>query len=258
MRFLTKASRWREVANCFARMRNPSRLTFDMLSRREDGYPKRIESSNGLILEANDWDELTTVWHVWCADEYFVPKECKSILDLGANIGAFALWASARCPIATIYSVEPFPSTYESLNDTIRRNKLDDRVRCEQIAVGGANGLVAFDATPGKRSYCRQIVRDSDSAQKVMVPCLTLESFLDRCGLSEVDCIKMDIEGGEHALFAAASDATLRRAKLYTMEYHDAEKSRMIWDRFEKAGFQRIAFKDSGWSGLATYRRIGE
>lgn len=237
------------------RIQHPVVTAFAYASRRSYGYPREAKLACGLSIQVCDWDELTTVWHVWCADEYKVPKQCTRVLDLGANIGAFALWAADQCPDATIYSVEPFPTTYQRLRETIGRNALENRVICERFAIGGIDGDVAFDASVGKRSYCRQIVADSEAADKVMVPCLTLETALNRLGLSDVDCIKMDIEGGEHALFAATSDETLRRAKRFTMEYHDAVKSRLIWKRFERAGFQRVAFTDNGWSGLATYLR---
>jgi len=203
-----------------------------------------------------DWDELTTVWHVWVAEEYIVSKDCKTIIDLGANIGAFTLWAAARCPAATIYALEPYYTTYEALCENVGQNALGKRVRCKQCAIGNINGEVAFDATESKRSYCRRIVNEGDSAQQVRVPCLTLESLLDQCGLSEVDCIKMDIEGGEHVLFSVTSSNTLRRTKSWTMEYHDADRSRHIWKKLDTAGFMRIASKEGNWSGLVTYRRI--
>ena len=85
---------------------------------------------------------------------------------------------------------------------------------------------------------------------------MKLESLLQHFGLQEVDCIKLDIEGGEYALFASTSETTLRRSKIYTLEYHDSERAEQLWILFEKAGFKLVSFRDNGWSGLATYARI--
>ena len=239
-------------------LNRPHTVGIAYLFQRKSGFPTNVSLRSGPVVQVRDWDDLTTVWHVWLADEYLVPRECETIVDLGANIGAFALWAAVRCPRATIYSVEPFPETYDILFEHVRKNGLESRVRCFQKAIGDHDGDVWFDATPGKRSYCRNIVSESTPVERIRVPGLTLASFLDQCGLPTVDCIKMDIEGGEHALFASADVETLRRAKVFTMEYHEPEKSKLIWERLKQAGFEQIAMRPNGWSGLATYRRVGE
>jgi FkbM family methyltransferase len=254
--FFRNATRAKEIYNCISRVESPVASTLAYTFRKKTGYPLSIELKSGPVVRVHNWDELTTVWHVWCADEYIIPDNAKTILDLGANIGAFALWASTQAPNSTIYSVEPFPETHASLKENIGSNKLENRVNCYQIAVADTDGEVWFDATEGKRSYCRKIVSDDIEAKKIKVPCLKLDTLLDHCGLHQVDCIKLDIEGGEHAMFAASSTETLRRSKIYTFEYHDAKQSLPIWEHLAKSGFERIGFKDNGWSGLATYRRL--
>ena len=45
------------------------------------------------------------------------------ILDIGANVGSFALWASARWPGSTVTSYEPHPGTYELLRRNTDRRR---------------------------------------------------------------------------------------------------------------------------------------
>ena len=52
------------------------------------------------------------------------------VIDAGANIGLFACYATRRSPAARVVCIEPFPATYERLRETIRANRLDDRVTC--------------------------------------------------------------------------------------------------------------------------------
>jgi FkbM family methyltransferase len=225
------------------------------IAKRELRYPLDIELRGGGSLRIEDWDELSTFWHVFCCREYDLPPQCKSIVDLGANIGAFTLWASRRFPDAKIVSVEPFPSTFERLAKTIDENALGNRVKAQNIAVNGADGVVKFDATVGRRSYCRSMVEDAGRTESIEVPCLSLSSLLDHHGLPEIDCLKMDVEGGEYAILRGASPETLRRIRVITMEFHDAAKSPELWQKLEQSGFRRQRIVHAGWSGLATFVR---
>ena len=223
--------------------------------KRQLSYPYEFHLRNGHSLLLDDWDDLTTVWHLFFGAEYLVPLESSSILDLGANIGSFGVWAASRCPNARIFSLEPFPATFARLSETISRNDLQEQVSTMQLAVAGHSGPGHFDATPGKRSYCRRLVPADSSADKLVVECITLSELLDQLQLEEVDCIKMDVEGGEYAILEECSIETLRRAKVITMEFHDAERAGVLWDKFRVAGFKTVHLQTGSWSGLASFVR---
>lgn len=219
-------------------------------------YPYEFRLRNGSEVQLTSWDDLTTVWHVFFGAEYQVPTASQTILDLGANIGSFAVWAANRCPNAVIYSLEPFPETFDQLQRTVERNGLEDRVTTLCKAVAGHSGAGQFDATPGKRSYCRRLVPAKSDVEQMTVACVTLNDLLDELELPEVDCIKMDVEGGEYAIFEQCSREELRRTKILTMEYHDADRTGQLWEKLEQCGFECV-YKDVGsWSGLASYKRI--
>jgi hypothetical protein len=42
-------------------------------------------------------------------------RKCRSILDLGANVGAFALYAPFRVPNATVYCFEPALKSFRTV-----------------------------------------------------------------------------------------------------------------------------------------------
>ena len=70
------------------------------------------------------------------AGEYDVKKytrEKPSILDVGANIGAFARWASYRWPGASITCYEPVKSNYSYLVENTKDNQL---IKCYNSALG--------------------------------------------------------------------------------------------------------------------------
>jgi len=156
--FLKTIRRAPQLIRCLAFSREPLRLLHAYLFRRQWVGPISVRLWSGIEIETEDWDELTTVWHVFFGNEYLIPREAKSILDLGGNIGAFSLMASSRAPQAKIFSVEPFPDTFLRLKSSVVANRLSDRVIAIQAAIVGEDSTRFFDATTGKRSYCRAIV----------------------------------------------------------------------------------------------------
>ncbi len=64
--------------------------------------------------------------HDHCADVLngsydvpFNPPIAPTILDLGANIGAFTRWAAERWPRCTIHCYEPHPANFALLTETV-------------------------------------------------------------------------------------------------------------------------------------------
>ena len=165
------------------------------------------------------------------------------------------MFAARQLPKAQLVAVEPFPNTYARLAQTIERNGLNSRVRCVQSAVTNQTGEVHFDAAVDSHSYARRIV-DASSDQAIRVPALTLGDLLEQAGWSEVDYLKMDIEGGEYLALGAIPESMLRRAKAIGLEYHDSSKFTALSQTITTTGFECIRLRSEGWSGLAEFRRV--
>jgi FkbM family methyltransferase len=95
------------------------------------------------------------------------------ILDVGANVGSFALWATARWPGSVVTSYEPHPGTFEFLtrNTALRRDivtvnaalfpgGLETATFMSRFAGDGESGLAAYAAdtfAPGAQAQSYQV-----------------------------------------------------------------------------------------------------
>lgn len=116
------------------------------------------------------------------------------VLDLGANIGAFALFVFSLAPRAQVHSFEPAIATYGLL----ARNAAANPAVCwhtYRSAAWSHDGTVSF-ATRGS-STAGRITTEGDE----IVPALSLTSIVERCG-GRIDVAKIDVEGAEEALLA--------------------------------------------------------
>jgi FkbM family methyltransferase len=129
-------------------------------------------------------------------------REGDLFVDVGANIGAYAVLAAGVCG-ARAWAFEPVPAVYRSLLQNLALNGLGRRVSAQAVAVGAAPGRVRMSAG---LDVINHVLTDAGTAG-VDVPVVTLDALLaDRA--PGPFFIKIDVEGYEAAVIAGAT-ATL-------------------------------------------------
>lgn len=228
---------WRRAPEILTSLRETpeaATLALGYLGLRSPSYPFVVHFRTGEQLRIETHHDLVTLWIIFFRNEYRVPTTCSTIVDAGANIGAFSLYAARRAPSATIHALEPFPSTRERLAQTIADNLLGDRVKIYDVALaeGDSSRHMADEGPSQSRGVAAGPVPGS-----VAVPARTLEQFLDEAQIAHVDFLKMDIEGAEHELFHAASAAVMRRFSQIALEYHPNGSAMSLFKKLAECGF---------------------
>ena len=121
-------------------------------------------------------------------------------------------------PNARIVAFEPDPFTFETLRRNVEQNRLSD-VDLHQIALDDRVAEIEFfrDVSPESSSLTMSTLPQRNSGPSVVVPARRLSEFIS----SEIDLLKIDIEGAEDAVLTDLSRAgKLRQAKRLHLEYH--------------------------------------
>jgi FkbM family methyltransferase len=155
------------------------------------------------------------------------------VVDVGGNVGLFAMLAASRG--AQVTSYEPHPALFEHL----RANTARWGVECRRAAVVGTPvdsvELYVHPDRDIRNSVLAQDVEDGSAlTEAIEVPAAAVSEVL----AEECDLLKIDIEGGEFDVLAGGGPA-LRRAKRVIAEIHPfagdpAEAVRLL----EQAGFE--------------------
>ncbi len=136
------------------------------------------------------------------------------IVDVGANIGMFSMYALSLWPQATVYAVEPSRRTFELLQRNRRAN-----ARCAwqvfRYAVWSGDGEVRFE---NRRFSTSSRVGDATTGDE-LVPAIGLPALLSRLAPTPVDLLKMDVEGAEEAALCG-HEALLRDVAHLVVEVH--------------------------------------
>jgi FkbM family methyltransferase len=193
------------------RMLNARRYGVVFLRDRWFRMPRKIKLGNAWLPLAYPDEHGVSIDFLTCLvrDEYGLgecPTEPATILDIGANIGLFALAARGRYPEANIHCYEPNPRALPYL----RSNAYGAKFTVYAEAVGANNGRV-------------QIVDMGDSNQAATVDVegagiskVGFEVAVGRLGY--VDLLKLDCEGAEWDIFR--SQEAWRMVRELRMEYH--------------------------------------
>jgi FkbM family methyltransferase len=117
-------------------------------------------------------------------------NEVVTVLDLGANIGLFSLWAIAKYNPKKIICVEPNAKNIELLQKNLELNQVESIVEIVEGAVGDRPGVMNLHNMPFNRGA--NYLTDQDGGQTVVTcPLATIMQG------ERIDYLKMDIEGSE-------------------------------------------------------------
>jgi FkbM family methyltransferase len=135
-------------------------------------------------------------------------------VDLGAHIGLFSLFILHHCPSAVVDSVEASRGTYEILR---RNSTINEGLawRAHWAAMWSRDGEVSFNADQDASTGHHIDV----SGARAAVPALSLATLLRERVRSEVDLLKLDVEGAEEAVLCE-NPALLRSVAAVTLEIH--------------------------------------
>jgi FkbM family methyltransferase len=174
-------------------------------------------------------------------------------VDGGANMGLYTLFAAQKIgEHGTVLAIEPSTRECARLLKNVEANSLSN-VRLLRKAVSDSRSdadlLVAADQWSGHNTL-GAFAYETPLAGKERVCTERLDDIVLREGLSRVDIVKLDVEGGElHALQGAVKILERFRPMLL-LELadralcHQGCNSAQIWDFCRQRGYQIFAFDE--------------
>lgn len=148
-----------------------------------------------------------------CVAQILGNKKSPHILDLGANIGSFALRVLRHCPSAQVASVEAANDTFQILKGNRELNP-SARWQVFNNGIWGQDGPLRLDRRGSSLSH-RVTEGEGDDA----IDGIALPTLVAKLGWEAIDLIKMDIEGGELAAVPVAA-SVLERSRFLIIEIH--------------------------------------
>lgn len=127
---------------------------------------------------------------------FYSVKPGDIVIDAGANLGHISLYFSKNVGVnGKVYCFEPDKFNVQSLKENLQLNKdLPDNIIIEDLLIWNENTLIDFEEAGTVGSSA---VWFSENANVVKKQAVTLDSWAKEKQISQLDMVKMDIEGAE-------------------------------------------------------------
>jgi len=158
--------------------------------------------------------------------------EAKTIVDIGANVGAASLYFHFSFPQAQVYAYEPGAENFRHLVDNIR-----ELPQIQAFPFGLLDRAEKVKLYAGKlQSMQASVVQGPETTtESEMIELRPAGDEIERLGLREISILKLDTEGCEVPILHSLRSRLGTIDFLY-LEYHSEEDRREI-DRMLEADF---------------------
>lgn len=122
-----------------------------------------------------------------------------TLVDCGANVGQFSLVGGQKIgPHGHALAIEATEKMAARLAANITLSGFDDRIKVVNVAVGGEDGTIQFNIDNSDGALSR-----ASADGPISVPMRTLLGLVQEAEFSQIDVLKIDVEGMEDQVLTA-------------------------------------------------------
>ncbi len=190
---------------------------------RRDGF-HQIDLKSGVSMVAPLSEPLLQmlddIWIKRCYTPDFEIAAGQTIVDIGANLGAFSLYAASSAAGVRVVALEPSSTMFAAFQANLARNPRL-QVTALHAACGGANRTASLYSRgfEGANSLFGSDRNGNDFAALEPVDVKTLDEVFQGHEIQSCDLLKLCCVGAEFEVLAHASGDTLRRIRRIAMQY---------------------------------------
>jgi FkbM family methyltransferase len=148
------------------------------------------------------------------------------VLDIGANSGLFSLLCADK-GVKKVYAFEPNKESLINLNSVT--NNLNVEIIDKAVYTKDEDLKFYIDPTNttiGSLSK-EHLQIHSNSLEEVIVPAISLKTFIKQNKIDKISLVKMDIEGAEYEIIDGLEDEVFNIIDGFLIEYHDNDNQKV-------------------------------
>ncbi len=200
----------------------------EVLSSKLSGKPLHLlEFRSGARLESPSEIDLQFLFQEVWIDQIYTPtgyeiKDGDTVIDIGANIGVFAIFAATRAKNTTILAFEPFPENVRILIENVTNSGLQN-VKVFPKAVAGTSKERILEVSD---SWIKHSLSRLDSTKEgISIRSISFDQVMKK--IEKCDLLKIDCEGSEYEIFYGASRESMAKVKKIVGEFHNRDENGM-------------------------------
>jgi FkbM family methyltransferase len=177
------------------------------------------------------------------------------VIDIGANIGAFSLFAACRPKTRRVLAFEPVQNTFRRLMDNVTASAASERIQCIHSAVGSRSGFVEMILGANSMVHKSSDVSERGAGSETAVTAVSLASVFDFYDIRNCALLKIDCEGAEYGILENLPRTYFQRIYAIRMEIHQMSDGRTPDDLIRFIESQGFMVEKSLHYGVIWFRR---
>lgn len=219
-------------------------------------YKKRLEDDFFMFLNPTEHIQQQLFWYGYYEKELGdllkkIIKPTDVFIDVGANIGYFSLLVAHRFSSAKVISFEPVADLYKKMNDNITLNSIKNIIT-ENTAAGEVSGeREIFVSAPDNLGMSSFHKPENYSGYKEKTKVVAIDEWFKSSGLSQIDIVKLDIEGSELAALKGMKEILQNFKPFLIIEINPETLSMFnlqpsdIYDFLQHEGFKQFLISEN-------------
>lgn len=218
------------------RIKNWFPFLLNYIGIKNDNFERIYRLRDGTKFKSVQSLDAATIFVIYIRKDYGNVPDNSIIVDVGANIGVYTVYASLKGNNNKIISYEPMKDNFDILNDNISLNNCQNNVITHNLALASKKEKRKFYLSDAVEHSL--IPRGNDSVDKfVEIETITLADVFTQNSIEKIDLLKMDCEGAEYEIFYNTTDEILKKVKEIRMEFHGLKEGTELKEFFEKKDF---------------------
>ena len=206
-------------------------------------FTLRSAGHPAITIDLNDFESFHHALPVWYRGdaELAILKAVTdggTYIDVGANYGTYALHV-AQVPNVRVIAVEPQPDLAEALRRSRDVNGFRE-LEVVEAALGAESGTAVLALGDGSGSASLRHDRFSPDARKITVAMRTLDQLCRDLNVTDIRCVKLDVEGAEAGVVRGGIDTLRREQPVVIFEAGSREPQAEVFELLKDLGYSHF------------------
>ena len=176
--------------------------------------------------------ENTVLRNSFALVEKYIPNRTDLfVLDVGSNFGYLgAVWADSIAETGKVLAFEPNKNLFTSITKTVEANaNFKSNFEVYNLAVGAKNEMITLNAS----NFSSNAQSMETAIETYGVEMVTLDDFLNKKNIREIDVIKIDVDGIELDILRGAENLLQQNNSIVIVETNDDRRIVELFQEFD-------------------------
>ena len=173
-----------------------------------------------------------------------------TVIDVGGNVGGFALLAARHAHQGRVLTFEPVSDNFRILQHNLERNRVKNvtAVRAAVLDRPSTVRVYLSQESTGTHTAVESLAPDTTRYEEVQS--LTLPHIFEQYGIDRCHFLKLNCEGAEFPILLNLSPEMFRRIDAIVLQYHGtsaqtkADEAQRLIDILQREGFRIDLYSD--------------